>query len=128
MTPAGRLAAAAVAAVLAALPSGGAAAGDPPGPAQIAATAAQIETVIAEVDAMLVDQDARLTALYAQREGLGDGPRRAALDRLIDTLTLQLDEAEALRATLKGQADALRAALVAAEQDGDSPSDGADDE
>jgi len=105
------------AALLAALPAGGAVAEDTPGPEQIAATVTQIETVIVEVDAMVADQDARLDDLYARREAAEPGPRQAALDQLIDTLTLQLDEAEALRATLEGQADALRQTLATVEPD-----------
>ena len=104
---------AAFAMLLAVLPVGGAVAQDTPGPEQLVETIAQIETMIVQIDAMIVDQDARLADLYEQRDAAEAGPRRAALDQLIDTLTLQLDKTEALQATLGAQADAFRVALSA---------------
>ena len=115
-----RVLSAALALLLAAVPPGGAAAQDAGAGsdrAEIAAAVQGIEQLLLDVDKMIVDQETRLDALYERREAAVGDPARQSVEMLIDRLTLQLDQAEDLRATLMQQAFALQAALDSVEND-----------
>ena len=115
-----RVLSAALALLLAAVPPGGAAAQDAGAAsdrAEIAAAVQGIEQLLLDVDKMIVDQETRLDALYERREAAVGDPARQSVEMLIDRLTLQLDQAEDLRATLMQQAVALQAALDSLEND-----------